>query len=109
MRQISVGNNLTPTVKTTVYTVPTGYYALWKLCYIVNHTGGNKTVDVWWYDSSAATEITVLASYTLNADQYIKFDGSSYVVLEEGDQIRITAEAASQMSTINTFEVIRKA
>jgi len=109
MRQISVGNNLTPAVKTTVYTVPTGYYALWNLCYIVNHTGANKTVDVWWYDSSASTEISVLASYTLNADEFFKFDGGAYIVLEEGDQVRITADTASQISTINTFEVIRKA
>ena len=46
MRQISVGNNLTAATKTTVYTVPTGYYALWNLCYIVNHSGNNKTIDV---------------------------------------------------------------
>jgi hypothetical protein len=39
----------------------------------------------------------------------LKFDGGAYVVLEEGDEIRVESEAASSMSTINTFEVIRKA
>ena len=60
MRQISVGNNLTAATKTTVYTVPTGYYALWNLCYVVNHSGNNKKVDVFWYDKSTNVEIKVL-------------------------------------------------
>ena len=109
MREISVGNNLTAAVKTTVYTVPTGYYAKWNLCYLINHTGNNKYVDVFWYDKSTNTEIKVLDNYTLSAGNFLKFDGGAYVVLEEGDEIRIESEAASAMSSINTFEVIRKA
>jgi len=108
MRQVSVGNNLTAAVKTTVYTVPTGYYALWNLCYVVNHTGNNKTVDVYWYDKSSDTEIKVLDNYTLSPSQFLKFDGGAYIVLEEGDQIRVESELASTMSTINTFELNRK-
>ena len=103
MRPISVGNNLTAGSKTTVYTVPTGYYALWNLCFISNHTGNNKTVSVWWYDSSANTEITVIDAYQIAATEYVRFDGSAYVVLEEGDQVRITPESASAMSSTNTF------
>jgi len=106
MRPISVGVNLPAGTKTTVYTVPTGYYALWNLCYISNHTGNNKTVSVWWYDASANTEVTVIDAYQLATTQYLRFDGGAYVVLEEGDQVRITAEAASAMSSINTFEQI---
>jgi len=109
MRQISVGNNLTAALKTTVYTVPTGYYALWNLCYVINHTGNNKTVGVFWYDKSTNVEIKVVDNYTLSPSQFLKFDGAAYVVLEEGDEIRVQSEAASTMSTINTFEVIRKA
>jgi hypothetical protein len=109
MRQVSVGNNLTAAVKTTVYTVPTGYYALWNLCYVINHTGNNKTVNVFWYDKSTNVEIKVLDNYLLSPTQFVKFNEGAYVVLEEGDEIRVTAEASSSMSTINTFEVIRKA
>jgi hypothetical protein len=108
MRQVSVGNNLTAAVKTTVYTVPTGYYALWNLCYAINHTGNNKHIDVYWYDKSSNMEIKVLDNYTLSPSQFIKFDGNAYVVLEEGDEIRCESELASSMSTINTFEVFRK-
>ena len=46
MRPVSVGAVLTPDVKTTVYTVPTGYYAMWNLAYAVNHSGNNKYVDI---------------------------------------------------------------
>ena len=106
MRPISVGNNLTAGTKTTVYTVPTGYYAQWNLCYISNHTGNNKTVSVYWYDASAATEIIVIDAYELAATQYLKFDGGAYVVLEEGDQVRITPASGSSMSSINTFELL---
>ena len=109
MRQVSVGNNLTAAVKTTVYTVPTGYYALWNLCYVINHTGNNKTVNVFWYDKSTNVEIKVLDNYLLSPTQFLKFNEGAYVVLEEGDEIRVTAEAGSAMSSINTFEVIRKA
>ena len=108
MRQISVGNNLTAAVKTTVYTVPTGYYALWNLCYVVNHTGNNKTIDVYWYDKSTNVEIKVLDNYTLSPSNFLKFDGGAYIVLEEGDEIRVEAETASTMSTVNTFELNRK-
>lgn len=108
MREVSVGNNLTANVKTTVYTVPTGYYAKWNLCYVVNHTGNNKYIDAIWYDKSANAEIRVLDNYILSPTQFVKFDGGAYVVMEEGDEIRLMSETGSDMSAINTFELIRK-
>lgn len=108
MREVSVGNNLTANVKTTVYTVPTGYYAKWNLCYVVNHTGNNKYIDAVWYDKSANAEIRVLDNYILSPTQFVKFDGGAYVVMEEGDEIRLMSETGSDMSAINTFELIRK-
>lgn len=108
MREVSVGNNLTANVKTTVYTVPTGYYAKWNLCYVVNHTGNNKTIDAIWYDKSTNTEIRVLDNYILSPTQFVKFDGGAYVVMEEGDEVRLMSETGSDMSAINTFELVRK-
>lgn len=108
MREVSVGNNLTANVKTTVYTVPTGYYAKWNLCYVVNHTGNNKVIDAVWYDKSANTEIRVLDNYILSPTQFVKFDGGAYVVMEEGDEVRLMSETGSDMSAINTFELVRK-
>jgi len=108
MREVSVGNNLTANTKTTVYTVPTGYYARWNLSYVVNNSGINKTVDVIWYDKSQNTEIYVVHGYILTITQFLKFDSPSAVILEEGDEVRIKTELGSDMSAINTFELIRK-
>jgi hypothetical protein len=106
VRPVSVGTVLTANTKTTVYTVPTGYYALWNLCYISNHTGNNKNVSVWWYDSSANTEVTIIDSYSLDARKFLQFGGGgAYVVLEEGDQIRIISETGSTMAATNTFDL----
>lgn len=108
MKAISTGNILTAAVKTTIYTVPTGYYAKWNLCYVVNTTGQNKTIDALWYDASTNTEMHVLDNYVLSPTQFIKFDGGAYVVLEEGDEVRMQSETGSTMNTINTFELYRK-
>lgn len=107
MRAVSVGTVLTPDVKTTVYTVPTGYYAHWNLAYAVNHTGNNKYIDIIWYDASTNSEFYVLDNYVLSPTQFIKFDGGAYIVLEEGDQVRAQGEAGSSMNVLNTFELHR--
>jgi hypothetical protein len=108
MREYSVGGILSDTTKTTLYTVPTGYYAKWNLCYVVNHSGNNKFIDVIWYDASTNAEYFVLDGYVLTATNFVKFDGGAFVVLEEGDQIRAQAETGSVFHLINTFELIRK-
>lgn len=107
MRPVSVGTVLTTTDKTTVYTVPTGYYALWNLAYAVNHSGNNKYIDIIWYDASTNTEYFVVDNYVLSPTQFLKFDGGAYVVLEEGDQVRVQIELAATMNVINTFELHR--
>jgi hypothetical protein len=108
MREYSVGTILNTTNKVTVYTVPTGYYAKWNLCYVVNHSGNNKVVDVIWYDASTATEYFVLDKYLLSNTAFVKFDGGAYVALEEGDQIRAKGDTAAVFHMINTFDQIRK-
>jgi hypothetical protein len=108
MKPVSTGNVLTAATQTTIFTVPTGYYARWPLCYVVNHSGNNKYIDVVWYDSSTATEVHVLDNYVLSATQFIKFNDGAYIVLEEGDQVRATSETGSIMNIINTFELYRK-
>ena len=107
MRPVSVGTTLTTATKTTVYTVPTGYYAMWNLAYAVNHSGNNKFIDIIWYDASDNLEHFVLDNYVLSPTQFIKFDGGAYIVLEEGDQVRVQAEASATFNVINTFELHR--
>lgn len=104
MRPVSVGVNPTAGVLTTVYTVPTGYYAKFTVMYIHNTGGSTKHITVQWIDSSASATYDILTQYTLTAKNYLQFDGNAYIVLEEGDSIKITTESGSTFSFIATFE-----
>ena len=103
MRPVSVGVNPTAGVMTTVYTVPTGYYAKFNLLYVHNTGANNKFLTVQWYDASANTSIDILTQVTYTAKAYTQFD-NAYVVFEEGDQLRITTESTSAFAIIATFE-----
>ena len=104
MRPISVGVSPAATVQTLVYTVPTGYYAKMNLMFSHNTTGSNKHMTVTWYDASSATSLDILNQYTISAKTYVQFDGGAYIVLEEGDNIKITSESGSTFTFIATFE-----
>ena len=106
MRPISVGSTPTAGVLTTVYTVPTGYYALFNLMYLHNTTGSTKTITAQWYDSSATTSYDILTGYSMQSKEYLKFDGGAYIVMEEGDQFRVTTESGSTFSVLATFELL---
>jgi len=105
VRPVSVGLNPTAATLTTVYTVPTGYYAKFTVMYIHNTGGNTKSITVQWYDSSTATTLDILTAYPLASKEYLEFNGVAYMVLEEGDRIQLTTEAASSFSFIATFEV----
>lgn len=106
-RPVTVGLNLTADTLTTVYTVPTGYYAKWNLMYIFNNTGSTKNLMAYWHDSSASADIYVMDS-GVTAKNYIRMDGGAYVVMEAGDKIMMKSEAGSTFSTICTFELYKK-
>lgn len=105
---VSVGHNLTAGSTTVVYKVPVGYAVKWNLMYLHNASGNTKTITAKWYDLSANAEYAVLDQYSMASKEYLKFDGGAYVMLDEGDEIRLTPEAASSFSSINTFELVRK-
>ena len=106
-RPVSVGVNLTAATPTTVYTVPTGYFAKWGLMYLFNNTGSTKTISVYWRDSSTSQNIYVMDS-GVSSKNYVRMDGGAYVVMEEGDTVVMTSEAGSSFSTICTFELFKK-
>ena len=105
MRPVSVGVNPTAAVLTTVFTVPTGYYAKFTVMYVHNTGGSTKHITVQWNDASTATSYDILTAYDFTSKAYLQFDGAAYIVLEEGDKIQITTEAGSTFSFISTFEV----
>jgi len=106
MRALSVGVSPTAAVDTTVYTCPTGYYAKYTVMYIHNTGGSTKHITVQWFDASANSTLDILTTYDFTSKQYLQFDGNAYIVLEEGDKIKITTQSASTFSFIATFEQI---
>jgi len=106
MRALSVGVSPTAAVDTTVYTCPTGYYSKFTVMYIHNTGVATKHITVQWFDASASTTLDILTSYTFTSKDYLQFDGAAYIVLEEGDKIKITTESGSTFSFIATFEEI---
>ena len=104
MREISVGKNLTANTLTTMYTVPRNHTARFYTLYAHNSGGNTKHFSVWWYDSSVNTEIVILLDYNLASKTYLQLNGSSYIFLEEGDEIRVKSETGSTVSCIVTFE-----
>lgn len=107
MRHLSVGKNLTAGTSNLIYTVPVGYQAHWNLMYLHNASGSTKSITVSWYDKSENTTINIFDSYSLASKDYFKFDGGAYVVLEAGDTVTITPEAASSFYSICTFVLER--
>ena len=105
MRPVSVGVSPTANTLTTVFTVPTGYYAKFTVMYVHNTGGLTKHITVAWYDASTATSYDILTAYDFTSKEYLQFDGNAYMVLEEGDKIQITTQAGSSFSFIATFEV----
>ena len=105
MRPVSIGINPTAGVTTNAYTVPTGYYTLLNLLYIHNTGGSTKHITVQWYDASAATTIDILTAVSYSSKSYTQFD-NAYIVLEQGDQLRLTPDAASTFAVIATVEEI---
>jgi len=104
MRALSVGVSPTAAVDTTVYTCPTGYYAKFTVMYIHNTGGSTKHITVQWFDASANSTLDILTQYNFTSKNYLQFDGNAYIVLEEGDKLKITTQSASTFSFIATFE-----
>jgi hypothetical protein len=107
VRLLSVGKSLTAATATTLYTVPTGYYAKCVLLHASNNGGSNKHISFSWYDSSAAATIPITTEFTLSAKSTLaEIDLNQYIVLEEGDYITTLSESGSTISVIATFEEI---
>jgi len=108
MRKLSVGKLLAPTVKTTMFTVPTKYSASWTLLFASNGTNSAKAFNAWWYDASEDVEIPIVYNYPLAQTTPLQFGGGDglFVQLEEGDQVRVQiASSATDSACLVSFEL----
>jgi hypothetical protein len=99
----SVGKVLTAGANNTIYTCPPNYTAKMVLLFVSNHAGNNKTVQIQWNDVSASGLYHIVGGYNLTANAFLKLDGS-YLVLNAGDSVIVTPEAASTMDATITVE-----
>jgi hypothetical protein len=90
-RKISVGKTKATAAKETIYTVPTKQTALWNLLYVANVGANNKTATVYWYDKSTNAEYAIV-NKTFNTGAVEQWNGGAYVVMEEGDEIRVAIQ-----------------
>jgi hypothetical protein len=90
-RKISVGKTKATAAKETIYTVPTKQTALWNLLYVANVGANNKTASVYWYDKSTDAEYAIV-NKTFNTGAVEQWNGGAYVVMEEGDEIRVAIQ-----------------
>ena len=106
MRPVSVGKNLTAATATTLYTVPTGYYANCVHLHVANSTSSNKHISLSWYDTSASLSIPITFETTISSKtSFDAITSTQYFVMEEGDYITATSETGATMSVVSTFEV----
>ena len=106
MRPISVGKNLTAATATTLYTVPTGYFAKCTGLHVTNSTASNKHISLSWYDTSASASIPVTFEYTITSkSNHDPITEIQNFILEEGDYITATSETGSTMSVVATLEL----
>ena len=106
MRPVSVSKNLTANTATTLYTVPTGYYAKCVLLHVCN-TSPSKHISLSWYDASTTTSTLIVSEQVLSARTTLTLiSDTQYFVMEEGDYITATSEAGATMSVLATFEQI---
>ena len=103
-RKISVATTKTTAAKETLYTVPVKNTGLWTLAYVIS-TASTETPSIYWYDASTATEYLILSGKNLGAGEYILLSDAE-VVLQEGDQLRVSQAGTNSVTYIFTVELI---
>ena len=103
-RKISVASTKTTTAKDTLYTVPAKNTGLLTVTYVIS-TAGTNTPSVYWYDASVNTEYLILSGKNLGAGDFVLL-ADKEVVLQEGDQLRVSQSGTSSVTYIFTVELV---
>ena len=94
------GHNLGTTYE-TVYTCPANCIAEITFVHVVNGGGSTNSVEVEWYVSADNYTSHFLKGKSLNASEYVTFSDID-LVLQAGDEIRVTPTSAGHIDTILT-------
>ena len=101
----------TTTSLQTVYTVPNGKRAEWKMLWVSNVSGSNGNFDVTYYNKENDVTFSFFDDHTLSAKDFFQIGGEYYefVTMREGDYIQISASQAmtAVVSVIEHNDVIQ--
>lgn len=97
----SVYGHNTGTTYETVYTCPANCIAEVTFIHVVNGGGSTNTVEVEWYVAADSYTSHFLKGKSINASDYVSFADID-LVLQEGDEIRVTPTSAGHIDTILT-------
>ena len=83
----------TTTSLQTIYTVPNGKRAEWKMLWLSNVSGSNGTFDVTYYNKANDATFAFFDNHTLSAKDFFQIGGDYYefVTMREGDYVQISA------------------
>jgi len=97
----SVYGHNTGTTYETVYTCPANATAEVTFIHVVNGGSSTNTVEVEWYVSADTYTSHFLKGKSINASDYVTFNNID-LVLQPGDEIRVTPTSAGHIDTIIT-------
>ena len=97
----SVYGHNTGTVYETVYTCPANAVAEVTFIHVVNGGSSTNSVELEWYVSADNYTSHFLKGKSINASDYVNFTNID-LVLQAGDEIRVTPSSAGHIDTILT-------
>ena len=101
----------TTTSLQTIYTVPNGKRAEWKMLCVSNVSGSNGTFDVQYYNAESGQTFTFFDDHTLSAKDFFQVGGEYYefVTMSEGDYVQVSANhpMTAVVSVIEYNDIIK--
>jgi molybdopterin converting factor small subunit len=98
----SVWGHNTGTAAETVYTCPKNCLAEITFIHVVNGGNSTNTVEVEWYVKADNYTSHFLKGKSINAGDYVTFNGID-LVLQAGDELRVIPSSAGHVDTIVTI------
>lgn len=97
----SVYGHNSGTTYETVYTCPVNCVAEITFVHVVNGGSSTNSVELEWYVAEDSYTSHFLKGKSLNASEYVTFSDID-LVLQAGDEIRVTPTSAGHIDTILT-------
>jgi len=101
----------TTTSLQTIYTVPNGKRAEWKMLWCSNVSGSNGTFDVRYYNSESGQTFAFFDDHVLSAKDFFQIGGEFYefVTMSEGDYVQVSASQpmTAVVSVIEYNDIIK--